>query len=325
MLPYVRLLREQGYRCDVACSFPEKYNSFSWLGWRLSQRLKRSVRQWHTLLATRRKYSTIIIERELFDNPSVDLELKLCESGARVVLDIDDGIFLRYPEKFSQLLPAVDHVITGSQMIADAIAPQCRSISVIPTVVDINDYIPHTPETSEPENIIGWIGTDSNIAYLNEITPVIARLQQDRPLRFRVITGQQQSLNQLSSPECKTEFVPWNPRTATAELAKFTIGTMPLPNDPWQQYKCGCKLIEYLACEVPAIASPVGVNRDIIIPGDNGYLASTPEEWEAAFIQLLDSAVLRRTLGHKGRNMVEQKYTAQAQFPNFMKAIASQS
>jgi glycosyltransferase involved in cell wall biosynthesis len=45
---------------------------------------------------------------------------------------------------------------------------------------------------------------------------------------------------------------------------------MPLPDSPWERGKCGYTLVQYTACGVPVVASPVGVNRELVEPELNG-------------------------------------------------------
>jgi glycosyltransferase involved in cell wall biosynthesis len=87
------------------------------------------------------------------------------------------------------------------------------------------------------------------------------------------------------------------------------VGIMPLPDDPWSRGKCGYKLIQYMACGLPVVASPVGANLDIVEHGVNGFLASTPQEWLAALRELEANPALRKTMGEAGRRKVEAEYS----------------
>ena len=76
-----------------------------------------------------------------------------------------------------------------------------------------------------------------------------------------------------------------------------------------------------MAAGLPAIASPVGVNQEILSHGENGFLAATPEEWTAALEQLLTDNDLRTRLGLAARETVEQRYSVDVHFPTFLAAI----
>jgi glycosyltransferase involved in cell wall biosynthesis len=64
-----------------------------------------------------------------------------------------------------------------------------------------------------------------------------------------------------------------------------------------------------MACGLPVVASPVGVNQSIVEHGMNGFLASTMDEWIDALIKLRSSIDLRLKMGIAGRKKVESYYS----------------
>jgi len=111
------------------------------------------------------------------------------------------------------------------------------------------------------------------------------------------------------------EVVPWRAETEVQDLAELDIGMMPLPDGDWERGKCGLKALQYMALGVPAVVSPVGVNTTIVIHEENGLLAGSETEWEAALERLLLDAELRRRLGAAGRDCVERAYSARVHAP----------
>ena len=111
----------------------------------------------------------------------------------------------------------------------------------------------------------------------------------------------------------------WNPATETEQIGDFDIGLMPLENDEWSRGKCGLKLLQYMALGVPGVATPVGVNAEIIRNGENGYTADSLEEWENALALLVENIELRRRIGVTARETVVQEYSTQAWLPRLIK------
>jgi glycosyltransferase involved in cell wall biosynthesis len=103
---------------------------------------------------------------------------------------------------------------------------------------------------------------------------------------------------------------------------RLDIGLMPLPDDPWTQGKGGFKALQYLALEIPAVVSPVGINQEIVIQGMNGYLAVTDEEWLDSISRLIEDKSLRVRLGQAGRRHVEAHYSVEVVAPVFLKLFA---
>lgn len=79
--------------------------------------------------------------------------------------------------------------------------------------------------------------------------------------------------------------IPWSQDTYLEQIGKFTIGIMPLKDNPMNRGKCGFKLIQYLNMKKPVIGSDVGVNKEII--QGNGIIANSTEEWVNAIEYLL--------------------------------------
>nr|WP_239556359.1 glycosyltransferase family 4 protein [Dyella flava] len=190
-----------------------------------------------------------------------------------------------------------------------------RNVEWVPTVVDFERYsiVPRTPSN---ELVIGWIGSPSTAHYLRLVSEPLAALCRDRPMRCVAIGARQ---DQLSGTPFTA--LPWNEETEVALLQSLDIGIMPLHDEAWERGKCGYKLIQYMACGVPVLASPVGENCNIVQHGQNGYLASTPAEWAVRLQQLIDDAQLRRQCGEAGRKRVEAEYCLQVQGPRLSSLV----
>jgi glycosyltransferase involved in cell wall biosynthesis len=98
---------------------------------------------------------------------------------------------------------------------------------------------------------------------------------------------------------------------------------MPLADGPWERGKCGYKLIQYMACGLPVVASPVGVNREIVEHGVNGFLADTADEWVRALAMLRDDPELRIRMGRAARHKVESGYCLQVHAPRLVEMLKS--
>ena len=93
----------------------------------------------------------------------------------------------------------------------------------------------------------------------------------------------------------------WSEATEVNEIQQFDIGIMPLPDEPFERGKCGYKLIQYMACGKPVIASPVGANRTIVMDGISGYFATSVDDWLRTFRKLLSSETRQFDMGAYGR------------------------
>jgi glycosyltransferase involved in cell wall biosynthesis len=107
----------------------------------------------------------------------------------------------------------------------------------------------------------------------------------------------------------------WSLEQEVDLLQDCDIGIMPLQDNEWARGKCGLKLLQYMAVGLPAIASPVGVNLDIVLDGANGFLASSEAEWRAKLIRLCNDEELRTKIGRAARQTVVDHYSLMAWTP----------
>ena len=105
---------------------------------------------------------------------------------------------------------------------------------------------------------IGWIGSRSTTDDLRVVLPVVERLNESE-------SGRGWSWSARAPLEYTAPWLeqrPWSEATEADDLASFDIGIMPLADTEWTRGKCGYKLLQYFSAGVPAVASPVGVNRE---------------------------------------------------------------
>ncbi len=324
MLQYASNFRAAGHVCHFFHSRPGKYRDCWPLLPDANSRLRRWKRTWDWWRAWIGRYDIIIIERELFTDASIHFEECFSRLKVPLVLDVDDGIFLNQPEKFARLFPLVDLVIAGCAAIQDYARQHTQKTLVIPTCVDIHKFKPLKQVSTAQQadtTTIGWTGLACNLPYLHEIAHALRTLSQTHRIELLIIADHIDPLQQELFAGIPIRFQEWQPQQETAGLENMHIGVMPLPDNPWERYKCGFKLIQYQSMGIPVVASAVGVNHEIIRAGENGFLAISQADWENSLQRLICSPSLRQEMGMHGRQLVEQHYSIQSQFPRLLQAL----
>lgn len=247
-------------------------------------------------------------------------------TGARIVVDYDDAVFHIYDRhrnplvrallgaKIDRIMKAADLVIAGnSYLAARARAAGARRIAELPTVVDLLHY-PLVPRPDGGDGLtIGWIGSPITSPYLDLLRPALAELRTRIPLRLVLIGAAPTALAGFP-----VERVAWSAESEAAAIARCDVGVMPLPDQPFERGKCGYKLIQFMAGALPVIASPVGANCAIIIPGETGFLAARDADWVSALTRLYHDPELRCRMGQAGRRRVEESYALAVAAPRLV-------
>lgn len=289
---------------------------------------KSFLKRWKTVLFDVPKYHYVFVHREAapLGPPMFEwITTKLWRK--KMIFDFDDAIWIpntSTENKIAAMLKAfwkVKYICRWTYKAAGGNDYLCRFATKsgarqavrIPTIVDTdNRYVPQ-PKRKDKQLIIGWTGSHSTLKYIDAVIPVLQQLQETYDFTFRVIADKEPSL-----PLKNWEFVPWNPASEIQDLSGIDIGIMPLTDDPWSEGKCGFKLIQYMALGIPAVASPVGVNKVIIEDGKNGFIAAYNAAWKEWLEKLIRDEPLRSSMGQNGRTKIVAEYSLASQKQPFL-------
>jgi glycosyltransferase involved in cell wall biosynthesis len=324
MFQYMAYLEQAGMHFESAPFFDTTYLQKSYSGQSKTGQILRAFERRRKQLRAGTGNRLLWVEKEAMPFVPWFLERNLLPKNAPFVTDYDDAIFHRYDmhansiirqilgRKIAHVMAASHTVFAGNAYLADyAKAAGAPRIEIVPTVVDMDIYRVKPEPMAGAKPRIGWIGSPSTWTEFGQsFTDLVCETLAPVDGVFRVVGG---------GPASKTlsgsEALDWREDQEVLMIQGMDVGIMPLTDTPWARGKCGYKLIQYMACGLPVVASPVGVNTEIVQHGENGFLVSTPEEWKEALTLLLHDPTLRREMGAKGRAHVEANYSLQVWGP----------
>lgn len=279
------------------------------------------------VLAAIRRYDAALIGVDLFPYFPALFERLIDRLGVPFAYDLDDAVFHLYDQSKSPIVRALlsgkvreiarraDVVLAGNTYVAEYAALVNPRVEIFPTVVDLGRYSrprEFDQATYRGQFTIGWIGSPSTAQYLHLVCPALRQLAGKSGVRVIVVGS-----GPISLPGVEVEIRDWSEATEIADIMDFDVGIMPLDDTPWSRGKSGFKLIQYMACGVPVVASPVGVNSVIVDHGQNGFLAVDHADWVSALNTLRDDRGLAARMGAAGRRKVEAHYSLQVTGPRF--------
>ena len=325
-MPY---LMQKGITIDIQPFFDNAYlETLFKYGKRNSLKVLDAYRARFLTLLSCKKYDFLWVQYELFPYLPSPMETLIRFANKPIIYDFDDAIFHQYDQhsnplvrnilsnKLVPLLKIADGAFCGNSYLEEYAKRYCKHTEIIPTTVDRDLYFPGAEINSLQKPVLGWIGSPSTWNYCLPFANIFSSYVKTNQLSV-VVIGAGKTANKNSG----FEFREWAEQREVQDIAQMDIGIMPIPDEPWARGKCGYKLIQYMACGLPVIASPVGVNREIVEHGVNGFLASTESEWRDAIERLVEDAQLRQRMGQAGRAKVEKQYSIQTVGPRIAALI----
>ncbi|MBS1637323.1 MAG: glycosyltransferase family 4 protein [Bacteroidetes bacterium] len=331
---YLSFFREQGYDLSFSELINAKDDAVFYGKGRLLQKVWVMVKSIGIRFRDLRRaghFDIIFIQREALFIGSSFFEKRFFRSGARVIFDFDDSIWLldtspenkkwewlKNPGKTAVNIANAHAVIAGNAYLADYARQFNKAVYIIPTTIDTDFHKPMPELRGQGPVVIGWSGSLSTIKHFEYALPFLKKLKQKYgdAIAIKVIGD-----GHYKNEELHTISQNWNATDEVRDLNTFDIGIMPLPHDEWAKGKCGLKGLSYMACGVPAVMSPVGVNTEIIQHGQNGFLADNTDEWVAVLSELIENKALRERTGQAGRETILAQYSVEANKQKYLQVL----
>lgn len=227
-----------------------------------------------------------------------------------LVFDVDDAVWLHDPlgaVATRRIARRSAVVVAGNAYLADYFAPHCRDVRVVPTAIDTERFRPGIASSEAHSFTIGWTGLATNLPYLREIAAPLRRFLDEHRDALLLLMSDARPRFELAPPG-QLELRPWSEAAEVGAVQEMDVGLMPLPENPWTLGKCSFKMLQYMACAVPAVVSPVGMNAEVLALGEVGLGARSPDEWYEALELLYQDRDLARRYGLLGRGVAKRHF-----------------
>lgn len=272
------------------------------------------------------QYDILFIQRVLLP---LSLQKIILLLNKKIIFDFDDAIYLadrerkpflnsnKFLKRFQYILKKSNCVIVSNDELKKVASEFNSNVVRLPTSVDTQRLTPKTARNCNRRVVVGWIGSPETTKYIEPLKGPLELLAEKFPFLTIQLVGGIPLLGWKVNMSVKQ----WSLKEEINLLKSFDIGIMPLTDDEWSKAKAGYKLLQYMAVGIPCVASPVGVNCELIQDGINGFLASSQEEWSEKLDILLKNSDLRLKMGLAGRKMVEQFYSYEVMAPRLLKVF----
>jgi glycosyltransferase involved in cell wall biosynthesis len=282
-------------------------------------------------LTTLWRYDVIIIHREVFPLGDAFFETMVSKLNQNVIFDLDDALWAPISLKinqrkhfwsgsrFSNTMKNCRSVVAGNNYLANYCQQFNSDVTIIPTPSpDLEGRAIDQQHINTPP-IIVWIGNTGNEDYLDIIKAPLQQLAKKHSFILRIIGGS--DICNYKIPGVTIEALAWNQELEQEWICSSNIGVMPLFDQEYEKGKCSFKLIQYFSAGLPVVASPVGMNCDVVTQKKNGYLAKEPNDWVIALEQLLLSSDKRKRMGKFGYLTWQEKFTSELNAQLWLKVL----
>lgn len=240
----------------------------------------------------------------------------LRHNSKKIIYDFDDAIMYSpsHPARYSpshlnsfrRSAKLADVIIAGNSYLAEHAQRFNNNVKILPTGLDTKLYRVRIKRSDDGKIRLVWIGSKSTLEYLAEIKPALEQIGLHyHNVVLRIICDEFFDLRNLEVEKHR-----WSLEKQVEDLTTSHIGLAPLPENRFTRGKCGFKILQYQAANLPVVASPVGVNSEYVHNGIMGFHASSIQEWIDRISELIDNVELREQMSSAGRAQAQRFDTA---------------
>lgn len=261
-------------------------------------------------------YDKVIIEKELFPYLPAWFEWIFKTFKINFIVDYDDAIFHNYDQhpnkwirqflgdKIDKVMSYSSCIIVGNSYLADrALKSGGSKVEIIPTVINLKRYKINNKKQSS-NKVIGWIGSPSTFKYVKQIEKVLKKIVLEHDVNIHIVGSGDKEL----CFEKNVSYLEWSENSEAAEISKFDVGIMPLEDSNWEKGKCAYKLIQYMGCAKPIVASAVGMNQEVVHNCVNGFLVNSNHDWYEKLSFYLNHPEIAQKHGLNGFETVKENF-----------------
>ena len=332
MYQLVAWLEENGVQCDVHPLVDEqgflksrKRGNTLWK----AQLLARAFAQRLRLAKRADQYDLVYILKGAFMYGPPWIERRIRKSGVPMIFDFDDAIFIhksstangimdrfRFTNRIPETVKMVDRIVVPNSYLADYSRKLNSNVTIVPEAEDTVRFTARPKHRPSEKIVIGWIGSPSTVKYLSLIQGALQEIcRRHSHVVIRSVGGH------FECQGVRTENVPWTLEQEIQNFHASDIGIMPLPMEEWSKGKSGCKLRQYMASGVPAVATKIGYNRELVNHSGLGFLVESKAEWVEALEKLILDHELRNSIAMAARESVVQRFSIPVIGPQLLAAF----
>lgn len=290
----------------------------------------------------RKKPDCIIIQRALSPKILFGINKYLMKKAIkrikRIIWDFDDDIFAvgEITDFEAQLLQKnADMIIVTSEILKRKLSAEAQKKSLLmPTTdgefseADVTKIIECREESYKTQIELLWLATGISLPNLYKISGILditakkIKEQLGKNLILHVVCNKP---FEYDAKYLKIDNILWSKKTARKMLLQSHIGIMPLEDNEINRGKGGFKIIQYMSAAMPAVASAVGFNSEVIDDKITGFLVknlTTVDEWQYALLRLSGNWKSYKDYCINSRNMWNKKFSFKANLEIWNKLIS---
>jgi len=303
-IQYIPNFEKEGYEITWIPRIPEKKINITKIFFPLQKRFLTIKRN---LFLYFNPYHIVFIQRKIISENLLQRQKK---KKAKIIFDFDDAIYINEKDKNAEskirkVIENSDYIIVSNQFLKDFTEKYNKNVIIVTTPIDTEIIKPNTGKSLTEEIKIGWIGSSWTTKYLSIIEKPLADLSENYKIKLILIGAN----NSYHPAGINYQHFKWTYKDESKLLQMIDVGVMPLTNEEYSKAKGGYKILQYMAAGIPTIASPIGINTEIIEQGVTGLLATTQEDWKNSFLLFIKNKQLILDYGKNARNIAVSKYS----------------
>jgi glycosyltransferase involved in cell wall biosynthesis len=270
------------------------------------------------LLRTLDDFDAVFVYREAALLGPAFLEKRIAKRKP-IIYQLDDPLFVPYRSpsngylsylkffgKVKEIIKISRVVMVNSTHIREFAAQYNSNIWQVPSIVDTNKFI-YRPFETTGRICVGWSGSPTTLKNIRMIEGPLQELSSADVCDLHFIGGEDFGLRDVNYTAQK-----WNSETEVEDLRKMQIGLVPLPENPWNKYKFIMKTAQYMALGIVPIGTPMASNPEVIMHGENGFLAESDDDWLRCVRTLVSDHELRARMSARAADDARTKYSLEA-------------